>query len=592
MSDGSFQSVVQALASHTGRRDFFFHQELNVGLANWLYPDRTARALELLETSNIELLERRYLDNFEHRNEILLVKSPKNTGKTSSLKSLLIDPGKTVLYIGHRVSLLEQAAANFGLELYTKKKNAPRYAVTLDSLSRASRQRSYDFVVIDEAEQVLNHFFSDPMKARQNVSMLALQYHLRRAKQVIALDADLSWAALNFFGAFTNTEAGQKLRIVLNQFKIESPRQLFLHETQRSLEQGVLEAADLQQRVFLVSDDKGYIDRTYDRLIESTEISRTKILKVTSETTHYKNVREFLGSPASHSRKYQIVLASPSISAGLDISFANQETVFQRVFGVFFGHHFTPMECDQQLARVRDPGRLDVYVSPDQLVPLKNKWDESEERDFFDLNNLPQQVENAVVAAVRNVTLRGYSADGSEIREFDHPLEELAKDLLPPRYFSRRHLRSNFLQHMEQQGFSIEHVRSVPVGQEPPDITTTEMLSRVMMFSAGNVAQIDPGDVVSRKALLLKELFERAALLVGGEWRTEPYAKEDLKVFAEETNRRRGEIEAVLGFKVRSNVLEQPGTALNSILELVGVKKRTRKTNRKGDSTLLHQLEL
>src|SRR5262249_9788785 len=99
---------------------------------------------------------------------IVMVRSPKGSGKTARLPALLAN-SKSVLLIGHRRALIRQTCEHLGLRCYLDDASRPvteapsRYGVCLDSLLRLPTRTRFDVVVLDESEQVFSHFLSATM---------------------------------------------------------------------------------------------------------------------------------------------------------------------------------------------------------------------------------------------------------------------------------------------------------------------------------------------------------------------------------------------------------------------------------------------
>jgi hypothetical protein len=131
---------------------------------------------------------------------ILLIKSPKGSGKTQSLKRLL--SGQTsVLLVGHRRALIKQSCGQLGLMCYLDDADYAVqhswFGICLDSLARVPPMARYDVLVLDESEQLLAHFLSETHDRHEGVGrdrlFTELRHRVRQAKSVIALDADLGW---------------------------------------------------------------------------------------------------------------------------------------------------------------------------------------------------------------------------------------------------------------------------------------------------------------------------------------------------------------------------------------------------------------
>jgi Origin of replication binding protein len=158
-----------------------------------------------------------FLPSFTYFAGITMVKSDKGTGKTEALKALLADISaarylppiepkdriKSILLIGHRQSLIREAAAKLGLHCYLDGDDTDggmrTLAVCLDSLPKyieargARRPKPFDLVIIDESEQVLAHLLSETIEKRAGIERCfdSLMHVIANAKAVIALDADL-----------------------------------------------------------------------------------------------------------------------------------------------------------------------------------------------------------------------------------------------------------------------------------------------------------------------------------------------------------------------------------------------------------------
>ncbi len=134
---------------------------------------------------------------------LTLIKSPKATGKTEGLRRLTHD-AKKVLLIGHRRALIRQSCRRLELACYLDAPFSDRFGVCLDSLGKVPMDRPCDYVLLDESEQVLSHFLADTFDQKHRV-FVQFGEIVRRAKYVVALDADLSWVT---FQTLTRMRSG------------------------------------------------------------------------------------------------------------------------------------------------------------------------------------------------------------------------------------------------------------------------------------------------------------------------------------------------------------------------------------------------
>lgn len=200
---------------------------------------------------------------------LTFIKSPKGTGKTTSLPTLFaplikhsvdenmsllewlelnedpdgrpidasLDTGFSILLIGHRQALIREMCQRLNLRCYLddndrdgnpiagKMDRQLRYGICLDSITKLLR-RSYDLVIIDESEQVLSHFFSDTMRERRIGHFRFFQSLLKASKRICCLDADLGWITFDTIthlaGATSasKTEAGMEMLAKMEQKKL------------------------------------------------------------------------------------------------------------------------------------------------------------------------------------------------------------------------------------------------------------------------------------------------------------------------------------------------------------------------------------
>jgi hypothetical protein len=148
---------------------------------------------------------------------VTFIRSPKGTGKTTGLKALLVREEK-VLLIGHRRTLISQSCEQLGLTCYldeglTRNDRHKRLGVCLDSLHKVSSKARYDVVVIDESEQVLGHFLSETMDRREGAGrerlFVEFRHRVRKAKKVVALDADLGWTTFHTLTRMVSGSSGR-----------------------------------------------------------------------------------------------------------------------------------------------------------------------------------------------------------------------------------------------------------------------------------------------------------------------------------------------------------------------------------------------
>jgi hypothetical protein len=210
--------------------DYKADQLRELGLASWSWePDLYDMDGKLLSRhivdSGLYVIDQPYLPQFSSECEVLFVRSPKGSGKTEWLRAVVANAKKQkqrTMLIGHRTSLIRATANRLMLSPYfyidddgAKQFNDPSgaYAICVDSLaSRLDTPNDrYDLIIIDEIEQVLAHLTSSTLKDNRRTAISVLKFFLRKAKQVIFLDADLNEVTFSCGARSTSTRTTSTL---------------------------------------------------------------------------------------------------------------------------------------------------------------------------------------------------------------------------------------------------------------------------------------------------------------------------------------------------------------------------------------------
>ena len=198
------------------------------------------------------------------------------------------------------------------------------------------------------------------------------------------------------------------------------------------------------KRCFVTSNSKAKMAKLNAAI--SDEFPAKNAILITSDTVKSGNkaAREFIANPQSAAANYDIIFASPSIGTGVDIAFPDKARVFDIVFRFCEAQITTHLEFDQQLARVRHPGTVKVWVNP---------------RRFHFETEFDVVKRDALERSLFKNLLLGYADTGEpEYQEADAFLE-MASLILSEERASKNCLKANFVRHKQKQGFSIEHIR-------------------------------------------------------------------------------------------------------------------------------------
>lgn len=308
--------------------------------------------------------------------KLIGIKSPKGTGKTKLLESIVkaaIKRKQWVLVIGHRVRLVEALCQRFGLNYITEVNdsndgNTLGYGLCIDSLHPTSQARfealnwSDGVVIIDEVEQVFWHGLDSPTCSNNRVAILKslktlIQNVLGDKGQVFVADADLSDISIDYLTSLS----GVPLQpfIIQNEWKPSPSESWTVHSyTEKTPERLV---KDLERHireggkpfVCLSAQKRGsqWGTCTLEAYL-TQQFPQAKILRIDSETLSdpnhpaYRcitNLNQVLGN-------YDVVLASPAIETGVSIEL---KAHFTSVWGIAQGVQ-SENAVRQSLGRIRE----------------------------------------------------------------------------------------------------------------------------------------------------------------------------------------------------------------------------------------------
>jgi hypothetical protein len=429
----------------------FFAQNEDMGAFHDLLFDDSCPRRKGLKQANITVTQTNFLKLPEKLLDgLILVKSPKGTGKTEEISRIVKAEGGTVLFISHRVSLIRQGCNRHGLDCYLdfdRDIASERVGICLDSLRRlrgnSARAKGFRTIILDESQQLLGHFLSDTIEpAIREQLFIDFTNLLRRAKRVVALDADLDWLTFETLTKIDGCGANgaKQCHLFINEWPSDAKIEVYtsyhhlVGELMNSLADG--------KRVFVTSNSKGLVERLTESVAhEFGEAVPT--ITITSETKDRPEVKTFILNPSEAALRYRAIFTSPSMGTGVDMTFPRRSKEIDVVFGFFESKINTHFDCDQQIARVRDPGSIKIWFNPRKLG--------------FDTSREVIKHEIQVRNLYKNV-LRGYDDDGKPIYHTDDPLIDMAALAVSQQRASKNNLRGNFIDLKRRQGCTVEFV--------------------------------------------------------------------------------------------------------------------------------------
>ncbi|MBB5053458.1 hypothetical protein HNQ36_003449 [Afipia massiliensis] len=383
---------------------------------------------------------------------VIFIKSPKGTGKTEELSRILLkEPGRTLL-IGHRIALIEQTCDRLALDCYLDEPAGEihwsQLGVCLDSLARlaapSNTRQFIDNLIIDESEQVLSHFLSGTIRDHdRNEIFQIFRLLVRSSKRVFALDADLGWLTFETLSKMVsdpeNKYEPKKCTVYLNERSVSTEVQVYGAKGHLISELNTW--AQSGRRLFVPSNSKRLLTRLNEGF--KKKMPQVRTLLITSDTTGEEVVKAFIKNPRTETLKYDVIFASPTLGTGIDITFENNESLIDGVFGLFETGVSTHFEIDQQIWRVRHPGCVKVWVSPATY--------------FFDTSRDVIQRDIQKNNLFMN-TLSHFDIGGKPVYHTNLPLIDMAALAQSQQVASKNNLKKNLIDLKTSHGHIITYV--------------------------------------------------------------------------------------------------------------------------------------
>jgi len=158
-------------------------------------------------------------------------------------------------------------------------------------------------------------------------------------------------------------------------------------------------------------------------------------------------VNEFISDIENQARKYDVVISSPSLGTGIDITFSENEEFYDSVYGIYEALVNGHTEIDQQLSRVRHPKSVKVWISPRKFNFETN----------FDVIKSDLLFSNVIANTAVNV----HAPQAEQVFQDNSQFLRTAALILSTQRTSKNRLKQNFLEYKSSQGW-IPNIISAP----------------------------------------------------------------------------------------------------------------------------------
>ena len=320
----------------------------------------------------------------------LAIRSTYDTGKTTLIKKIITEFGdkfKRILFVSYRQTLTNELHGNF----YELKVNSyldglydsDRLICQIESLHKIMNKiyafdnegvdieiPSYDLVVIDEIESVLNHFESGTIKEKKKTFDL-LSDIINSSGKVLALDGDFDNRSFEYVSNILDSEEKSQYIILENEvkknkrnYKFTNNKENFDKEIEKNLAKG--------KNVIIVSMSSTVADDYYQRYSKKYKciIHTSKVDdKLKNEL---KNVNDFW-------IKYELIIYSPSVESGVNF---DKEHIY-KIYIILSSNSTSPRGLLQMTSRCRKVENTEILVYLNSLPYLTKvsfyKYDEIKE---------------------------------------------------------------------------------------------------------------------------------------------------------------------------------------------------------------------
>ena len=238
---------------------------------------------------------------------------------------------KRMLWISYRIFLTNDIHYNFedyGFKNYQNDNiiSASKLIIQLESLFKLDNNNfkdtecndvpSYDLVIIDEIESILNHFSSQTIKDSFNTYEYR-QEIINNSSKLIVLDGDTSNRTYNYINCFGNSiNIENNAKFNNKHFEIIEDDNEFMNEIYNEL--------DANNKIVICSQSKRDVETIVKTLNDKYEdLDIYSYTSLDSDTNQLKNVNKYW-------LQADVIIYSPSIESGINFDIPH----FHRLFGI------------------------------------------------------------------------------------------------------------------------------------------------------------------------------------------------------------------------------------------------------------------
>lgn len=309
-----------------------------------------------------------HIMNWMESNEYksLAIKSCYNSGKTDIIKKIITEfEPKKILYISYRQTLTYELLGNFkglGVKSYLNGDfHADRLICQIESLYKIITEGfdgyteipSYDLVIIDEIESILNHFMSSTIENKTQTFDF-MHNVLYNSNKILALDGDFNNRSYEFLAKFGKCN-------VLNNLVKKDKRHYIFTNYRMGFENDIAIQLVNGKNIIIVSMSSklamyfyNKYNKKYKTILHCAKSGDEEKLKLQEITEYWQTA--------------QLLIYSPSVESGCNFNISH----FHKIYKILSSKSTSPrglMQMGFRVRQVEDPNIM-VYLNN---IPYKEK---------------------------------------------------------------------------------------------------------------------------------------------------------------------------------------------------------------------------
>ena len=316
---------------------------------------------ELDDDDDVETYEERFMKPYPVEGVVtMIVKGQKGQGKTHQLVDYIKkNEPKRVIFLSFRRSFSKELLKRLkplGFKDYRGitggiKDDVERVIIQVESLNRLHWTEQADLVVFDEIESIRSQLFSPTVRFKTAV-MEKYAMLMKTAKVVVAMDADVSG---NTTLQIKQTRGG-KIHYIENEHKeIQEQFNEFYTTKMSTMQVELCRALDAEEKLVIpMNRSVKFMEALRSEIV--AKYPEVKIQVYNSKTIRKKEVAEELDDVSVSWKKYDVVMYSPTISAGVSFD----EEHFDKCF-CYFVNNGKINAMRQMIGRVRNFSTNEYY---------------------------------------------------------------------------------------------------------------------------------------------------------------------------------------------------------------------------------------